>query len=49
MEEGLQSEFNKKTIVFNACKYSLNQSASIVKQATHVFSHDTGMMHSRGL
>ena len=46
MEEGLQSEFNKKTIVFNACgKYSLNQSASIVKQATHVFSHDTGMMH----
>lgn len=46
IEEGLQSEFNKKTIIFNACgKYNLNQSASIVKRATHVFTHDTGMMH----
>ncbi len=26
-------------------QYSLNQSASIVKQADYVFSHDTGLMH----
>ncbi|MBX9850921.1 MAG: glycosyltransferase family 9 protein [Cytophagaceae bacterium] len=37
---------NNKNIIFNACgKYSLNQSASIVKEATKVFSHDTGLMH----
>lgn len=46
VEEGLQSEFNKRTLIYNACgKYNLNQSASIVKRATHVFTHDTGMMH----
>ncbi|MEQ8364559.1 MAG: glycosyltransferase family 9 protein [Cyclobacteriaceae bacterium] len=46
MEEGLQLEFNKRTIIFNACgKYNLNQSASIVKRAAYVFTHDTGMMH----
>lgn len=40
------TEMNKKTIIYNACgKYNLNQSASLVKQATHVFSHDTGLMH----
>ncbi|MTI40571.1 glycosyltransferase family 9 protein [Fulvivirga lutimaris] len=45
MEEGL-TRLNKKTIIYNACgKYNLNQSASLVKQATHVFSHDTGLMH----
>ena len=39
-------ELNKKTEIFNACgKYNLNQSASIIKQARFVFSHDTGMMH----
>lgn len=44
-EEGL-TELNKKTIIYNACgKYNLNQSASLVKQATYVFSHDTGLMH----
>lgn len=46
MEDGLRSELNKRTIIFNACgKYNLNQSASIVKKATHVFTHDTGLMH----
>jgi ADP-heptose:LPS heptosyltransferase len=34
------------TTIYNACgKYSLNQSASLVKQARFVFSHDTGLMH----
>lgn len=32
--------------IYNACgKYNLNQSASIVKQAKAVISHDTGLMH----
>ncbi len=32
--------------VFNACgKLNLNQSASVVKQAGRVISHDTGLMH----
>ena len=35
-----------RTSVYNACgQYTLNQSASLVKQATAVFSHDTGLMH----
>ncbi len=39
-------ELNKKTIIFNACgKLSINQSASIIKQANAVFTHDTGLMH----
>ena len=44
-EEGLK-EMNKKAIVYNACgKYNINQSASILKKAKYVFSHDTGLMH----
>lgn len=44
-EAGLR-ELGKKTLIFNACgKFNLNQSASLVRQATHVFSHDTGLMH----
>lgn len=44
-EEGLR-EMNKKATIYNACgKYNLNQSASIIKQAKYVFSHDTGLMH----
>ena len=44
-EEGLR-ELNKRTLIFNACgKFNLNQSASLVRQAKHVFSHDTGLMH----
>ncbi len=32
--------------IYNACgKYNLNQSASILKQAEYVISHDTGLMH----
>jgi ADP-heptose:LPS heptosyltransferase len=32
--------------VYNACgKYSVNQSASLVKQARAVITHDTGLMH----
>jgi len=32
--------------IFNACgKYNLNQSASLIKQATKVITHDTGLMH----
>lgn len=39
-------ELNKKAEVYNACGlFNLNQSASIIKNATHVFTHDTGMMH----
>ena len=35
-----------KTIIYNACgKFNLNQSASLVRQAQLVVSHDTGLMH----
>ena len=44
-DKGLE-ELGKKTIVYNGCgKFNFNQSASLVKQAYWVFSHDTGMMH----
>lgn len=44
-EPGLK-ELGKQTVVFNACgKFNLNQSASLVKQARYVFTHDTGLMH----
>ncbi|QHL87335.1 glycosyl transferase [Nibribacter ruber] len=34
------------TVIFDACgKFNLNGSASLVRQATAVFSHDTGLMH----
>lgn len=37
---------NKKTTIFNGCgKFSLNQSASLLKKAKVVFTHDTGLMH----
>jgi len=46
LEPKLQKEFNKKAVIYNACgKFNLNQSASIVKQAKYVFTHDTGLMH----
>lgn len=45
-ESDLQSELGKKTLIYNGCgKFNLNQSASLVRRATHVFTHDTGMMH----
>ncbi len=32
--------------IFNACgKFTLNQSASLIRQAKMVFAHDTGLMH----
>jgi len=35
-----------KTTIYNACgKYNLNGSASLVRQAKQVVSHDTGLMH----
>ncbi|BDC99200.1 glycosyltransferase family 9 protein [Persicobacter psychrovividus] len=44
-EEGLK-ELGKKTVIFNGCgKFSLNQSASLVKHADYVFGHDTGLTH----
>jgi ADP-heptose:LPS heptosyltransferase len=34
------------TAIYNACgKYNLNQSASLIKQATKIITHDTGLMH----
>ncbi len=39
-------ELNKKTVIYNACgKFNINQSASLVRKASHVFTHDTGLMH----
>lgn len=36
----------QQTTVYNACgKYNLNGSASLVRQAEKVVSHDTGLMH----
>jgi ADP-heptose:LPS heptosyltransferase len=44
--EEVLEQLNKKTVVYNACgKFTLNQSASIIKQARYVFTHDTGLMH----
>lgn len=44
-DEGLK-ELGKKAQVYNACgKFSFNQSASLVRQARWVFTHDTGLMH----
>ena len=44
-EESLE-ELGKRTVIFNACgKFNFNQSASLVRQAMAVFSHDTGLMH----
>ena len=45
MKESLE-ELGKKAIIYNACgKFNFNQSASILKGATYVFTHDTGLMH----
>jgi ADP-heptose:LPS heptosyltransferase len=44
-EEGLL-DLGKKTQIFNAVgKCNLNQSASLIRQARWVFTHDTGLMH----
>lgn len=39
-------ELGKKALIYNACgKFNFNQSASIIKGANYVFTHDTGLMH----
>ena len=39
-------ELKKRTVVYNACgRVNLGQSASLVRQASYVFTHDTGLMH----
>jgi ADP-heptose:LPS heptosyltransferase len=44
--EEVLEQLNKKTVVYNACgKFTLNQSASVARQARYVFTHDTGLMH----
>lgn len=53
-EKGSQSEMyetglrdlGKQTLIYNGCgKYNVNQSASLIRGARYVFTHDTGMMH----
>lgn len=45
-EADLRLKLNKKTTVYNGCgKFTLNQSASVIKTARAVFTHDTGLMH----
>jgi ADP-heptose:LPS heptosyltransferase len=45
-EEGLKIEQQVGDRVFSACgKFSINQSASLVKQAKVVITNDTGLMH----
>ncbi|MEM9326490.1 MAG: glycosyltransferase family 9 protein [Bacteroidota bacterium] len=45
-ERILEFDLGKKARVYNGCgKFNLNQSASIISNATVVFSHDTGLMH----
>ena len=46
IERAMQIEKAVGTTIYNACgKYNLNQSASLVKQATKIITHDTGLMH----
>lgn len=43
--EGLEA-LGKRAIVYNGCgKFNFNQSASLIRQARWVFTHDTGLMH----
>ena len=45
-EEVLVNDLNKKVQIFNGVgKFSLNQSASVVKLSSRVFTHDTAVMH----
>ena len=40
------TDHQQLTTIYNACgKFNLNQSASLVRQARFVVSHDTGLMH----
>lgn len=45
-QNGEEISIGSSNHVFNACgKFSLNQSASILKQSNAVITHDTGLMH----
>ena len=45
-ERGARIEQQAGSLVFNACgKFSVNQSASLIRQAGKVITNDTGMMH----
>jgi ADP-heptose:LPS heptosyltransferase len=45
-EEFLENELHQNVKIFNGVgKFNLNQSASLVKFSTYVFTHDTGVMH----
>ncbi|NQW28792.1 MAG: glycosyltransferase family 9 protein [Flammeovirgaceae bacterium] len=45
-EDDIEFKLGKKALIFNACgKFNLNQSASLIKKARYVFTHDTGLMH----
>jgi ADP-heptose:LPS heptosyltransferase len=44
--KGEQIRSKVQDSIFNSCgKLNLNQSASLLKKASYVFSHDTGLMH----
>ena len=44
-EEAIEG-LNKKAIIFNACgKFNFNQQASLIKNASWVFTHDNDLMH----
>lgn len=44
-DESLKN-LNKKTVIYNAAgQYNINQTASIIKKAKYVFTHDSGLMH----
>lgn len=46
IEKAVEIEKAVGSAIYNACGiYNLNQSASIIKQATKIISHDTGLMH----
>lgn len=46
LERAEQIEKELGEIIYNACgKYNLNQSASLIRQAKKVITHDTGLMH----
>ena len=45
LDSGLK-KMHKQTVIFNAAgKFNLNQTASVIKKAEFVFTHDTSIMH----
>jgi ADP-heptose:LPS heptosyltransferase len=46
VEKGKEIKTAVGDLIFNACNlYNINQSASLVKQAQKIITHDTGLMH----